>query len=194
MWYNQIMEKVGYIDKKNLKLNVGKNDIDNIVSNIEFDCRDEVELRDDVVQLICAGVIFTEKEVLTLKKSKPATGKNSSEQGKILLYVGGHLDEMDATNDFVNTLKNGMKREIFEELNYSVAQESVGEPLVVYTPINDKSKRHLGVIFPIQISNKFNTNFTDGKCEFRDIDTLKDIDNFEEWSKIILKELINQNI
>lgn len=188
------MEKVGYIQKKKVNLSFGQNCIDNIVGNIEFGYRDEVELRDDVIQLICAGVIFTDNEVLTLKKSKQATGKNSSEQGKTLLYVGGHLDEIDDTNNFVNTLKNGMKREILEELNYSVDEKCVGKPLVVYTPINDKSKRHLGVIFPIQISNKFNTNFTDGKCKFVDIDNVKEINNLEEWSKIILKELINQNV
>lgn len=188
------MENVGYIEKNNLKLGFGKNDINDIIGNIEFGSRDEVELRDDVVQLICAGVIFTDKEILTLKKSKQATGENSAEQGKTLLYVGGHLDEIDNADDFVATLKNGMKREILEELNYSVNENCIGNPLIVYTPINEKSKRHLGVIFPIQISNKFNTNFTDGKCKFVDIGKVEHIDNLEEWSKIILKELIKQKI
>ena len=194
MCYNKIMENVGYIEKNNLKLGFGKNDINDIIGDIKFGCRDEVEQRADVIQLICAGVIFTDKEILTLKKSKKQTGNNSSEQGKTLLYVGGHLDEIDNVNNFVNTLKNGMKREIFEELDYSVDERFVGSPLVVYTPINDKSKRHLGVIFPIKINDIFNADFIDGKCKFIEIGEVENINNLEEWSKIILKELIIKNI
>ena len=183
------MEKVGYIQKNNLKLSFGKNDIDSIISDIEFGFRDNVEERDDIIQLVCAGLIFTDKQVLTLAKSKQSTGKNSSEQGKTLLYIGGHLDEIDNSDDFVKTLKNGMKREIFEELGYSVNENDVGSPLVIYTPVNSKSQRHLGVIFPVKINEKFNADFTDGKCKFVDIDKVENITNFEEWSKIISKEL-----
>ena len=183
------MEKIGYILKNNLKLSFGQNDIDNIRGDIKFGYRDKVEERDDVVQIICSGTIFTDKQVLMLEKSKKATGENSSEQGKTLLYIGGHLDEIDNATDFITTLKNGMKREIFEELNYFVDDHNIGMPLVVYTPVNSKSQRHLGVIFPVKINEKFNADFTDGKCKFVDIDKVENITNLEEWSKIISKEL-----
>lgn len=188
------MEKIGYIKREKLKLHAGKNDVESIISSITFDCRDEVEQRDDVIQVICAGVILTDKEVLTIKKSKQSTGSDSPEKDKILLYIGGHLDEADKVEDFVETLKNGMKREILEEINYTVKDNEIGYPIAVYMPVNDKSKRHLGVIFPVKINKQFNRGFTDGKCKFVDINKVENINNLEEWSKIILKEFILRNI
>ena len=83
-----------------------------------------------------------------------------------------------------------MKREVLEELGLEAIDIDINEPILTYTPTSEKSSKHLGVIFPIVISNKFDTNFTDGKCKFVDIDSLDNITNFESWSEIILNEVV----
>lgn len=190
------MEKIGYIDKNRLALKNGLNSIE-ILKDIEiqYGYRDIVEDRIDVVQPVCAGVIITKNnKVLIINKNSKSTGKVSPEKDKTLLYVGGHLDISDISNSNISTLKNGMKREILEELGLEAIDIDINEPIVTYTPTSEKSSKHLGVIFPIVIEKSFDTTFTDGKCKFVDIDSLDNITNFEPWSEIILNEIIRKVI
>ena len=188
------MEKVGYINKGNLSLTNGLNSIDELKDvKIEYGNRDAVEERNDVVQPICAGVIITKSEqILVINKNKKATSKISPEKDKTLLYIGGHLDISDTSTSNLHTFANGMKREVSEELGIEIKDASVGNPISTYTPVSEKSARHLGVIFPIIIEKSFDTTFTDGKCKFVEISDLKNITNFETWSEIILKEIVEK--
>jgi len=69
-------------------------------------------------------------------------------------------------------------------------KKDIFNPIVTYTS-SDKSAKHLGVIFPVIIESSLNASFSDGKCKFVNIDSLKNIDSFESWSEIILDEIIN---
>ena len=190
------MEKIGYIDKDNLNLTSGLNSIDRLKDiEIQYGYRDIVEDRIDVVQPICAGVIITkDNQILIINKNSKSTGKTSPEKNKTLLYVGGHLDVFDMSNSNIQTFTNGMKREILEELGLEVKDVETNNPILTYTPISEKSAKHLGIIFPIVIEKSFDTTFTDGKCKFVDIDSLNNITNFESWSEIILNEIARKAI
>ena len=188
------MEKIGYIKKNKISLKNGLNSID-VLKNIDvnFGDRDIIENRNDVIQIICAGVIISnDGQILIVKKSSKATGSNSPEKNKTLLYVGGHLDVSDISKDNFHTFMLGMKREIQEETGLNILDKDINNPILTYTPINEKSSRHLGVIFPIIIDKSIQTPFSDGKCKFVDIDSLKGIENFESWSEIILKEIVGK--
>jgi len=186
------MEKIGYINKKELNLISGKNSLESILTEIKFDEREIVEQFNHVVQPICAGTIITKTgKVLIVNKATKSTGKVSPEKNKTLLYVGGHLDSEDYTGCVYEALVHGMRREILEELGYKVKMEEIGKPIVVYTTITEKSAKHMGIIFQIIIEKEFDTNFTDGKCRFVKIEELNDIKNFESWSEIIFKEMIS---
>ena len=115
------MEKIGFIKKEETNLLHGLNSIEKLIKPIEFDDREVVEERNDVVQPVCAGVVMTKSgKILTVNKTAKATGKISPEKDKTLLYVGGHLGFEDIAGDVVTTFKNGMKREILEELNFEI--------------------------------------------------------------------------
>ena len=160
---------------------------------IKFGFRDIVEEKDDVVQPICAGVMITKnKQILIINKNKKATSENSPEKNKTLLYVGGHLDISDTSQSNLQTFIAGMKREIAEEMGIEIEKSCILKPILTYTPINKKSAKHLGIIFPVIIDNSFDTTFTDGKCKFVDIDSLERINNFESWSLIILEEIVRK--
>ena len=190
------MEKIGYIDTSNLILTSGLNSIDRLKDiEIQYGYRDIVEDRIDVVQPVCAGVIITkDNQILIINKSSKSTGKISPEKNKTLIYVGGHLDIFDNSNSNIQTFTNGMKREILEELGFEVKDIGINNPILTYTPISEKSAKHLGVIFPIVIEKSFDTTFTDGKCKFVDIESLDHITNFESWSEIILNEIVRKAI
>ena len=186
------MEKIGYINKNNLNLANGLNSIDVLKEiEIQYESRDIVENQNDTVQPVCAGIIITKNnQILIINKNSKSTGNKSPEKDKTLLYIGGHLDITDTSKSNLQTFANGMKREIEEELGLKIDINSVQTPILTYTPISEKSAKHLGILFPIIIENSFDTTFTDGKCKFVDIDSLDNITNFEPWSEIILKETI----
>ena len=186
------MEKIGYINKNNLNLANGLNSIDVLKEiEIQYESRDIVENQNDTVQPVCAGIIITKNnQILIINKNSKSTGNKSPEKDKTLLYIGGHLDITDTSKSNLQTFANGMKREIEEELGLKIDINSVQTPILTYTPISEKSAKHLGILFPIIIENSFDTTFTDGKCKFVDIDSLDNITNFESWSEIILKEIV----
>lgn len=188
------MEKIGYINKDSLVLINGLNSIDRLNDiEIQYGYRDMVETRCDVVQPICAGVIITKNnQILILKKNSKSTSTESPEKDKTLLYIGGHLDISDMTNSNIETFANGMKREISEELGIEVKDVEINNAILTYTPISEKSAKHLGVIFPIIIEDSFDTTFTDGKSKFINLNSLNNITNFDSWSEIILNTIIRK--
>ena len=145
-----------------------------------------------VVQPVCAGCIITANgEILVINKTAKSTGQISPEKNKSLFYIGGHLDEADFTNGaLLDTFRQGMQREIFEELGIVV--ETKFEPMIIYTPINEKSQKHVGIIFPVVLEKAFEPKFTDGKAHFVEFDKLNKIENFESWSQIILENILQK--
>ncbi len=185
------MEKIGYFDAAGSNIMAGLNKLEDLSVDLKFGDRDIVENMDGVIQPVCAGCIITsDNKVLIINKAAKSTGKISPEKDKSLLYIGGHLDESDCKNSNLETFKNGMKREIFEELRVGVEAESDFDPLIVYTPITEKSAKHVGIIFPVFIEKEFTPEFTDGTARFIKIEDLSQIENFESWSRIISKELL----
>ena len=194
MLYVYYMEKIGYIHKNNLAFTNGLNSIDILKeTEIHYGFRDIVEEQNDIIQPICAGVIITkDNRILSINKTSKSTSNNSPEKNKTLLYIGGHLDISDTSNSNIQTFINGMKREISEELGLEIKDDEIKNPILTYTPISEKSTKHLGVIFLIIIQNEFNLSFTDGNCKFIDISSVYKITNLESWSEIILKEIIDK--
>ena len=188
------MEKIGYIAKDKLGLCDGLNSIEKLkYTKILFDYRSKIELRNDVVQPVCAGVIITKDGyVLTLCKTNKSAGK-SLEKNSTLLYVGGHLDIEDSCKSNINTFIKGMRREVLEEINIDIGNNNIYNPIVTYTPTTETSAKHFGVIFPVVIEKCFDISFIDGECKFMKIEELSRIKNLESWSEIILKEILKLN-
>ena len=188
------MEKIGFISKENLILDTGINLIDKLLDvNISYDDRDLVEKRNDLLQPVCAAFMTTKNgKVFALNKYDKVAGERSPELGKTLLYIGGHLDESDETTFNIEIFKNGMKREILEELNYMLDEKNIYEPLVVYTPNTEKSSRHFGIIFKVMLEHELDLICTDGVCRFVDIDELKNIENIDSWSQLIIENIFKE--
>lgn len=206
-----LMERIGYfeIDRKVEKiLSTGiffkHEDLKNHLPTIKFDLRENVESNDQLLQPVPVAII-TNKErtkVLVIKKNKNAVSQNSPEKDKLLLYIGGHSrfeDTTEATSqDFLSVCRITLKREIKEEIGISIALKDV-TPFYLYTPTNDRSKKHLAVCFVIPIDEdgiKLRLDpqelvLNKGKSKsgkFLDLEELQQHDDFEEWSRVILEQ------
>jgi len=191
-----IMEKIGFIEKEKISLRDGFNSIDRLKNvEIKYADRDLVEERNDVVQLICAGVIMTtDNQILIVNKSKESTGEQSPERNKTLLYIGGHLDISDNSESNMQTFKAGLKREIIEEIGLNIKDDEICSPFVTYTSTPEKSAKHLGIIFPVVIEKSFDVSFIDGKSKFVNISGLSEVENFGSWSEIVLEEIVQKKL
>ncbi len=199
-----LIEKIGFFDEslKN-KLKYGVNNFDLIANkNIQFDNRDKIEASNNIQPIPIAVITNKEKnKVLVLKKNTKRTSSKSPERGKVLVYLGGHIREEDFIDkDFNKSIKRSLHREIEEEINESVAINN-SERFLIYTPSNEKSKKHLAIchIITLDLENKvFNPTpeefiMKKGKTKSGRVYKIEDLkieyQNMEDWSKTILKEV-----
>lgn len=216
---NMLIEKIGFLPKTALSLNKGFNNIKDIELSLnmyEFKNRDIVEKDLSLIQPIPIVVITTPKrdKLLCIKKTKKSTTKESPEYGKLLFYAGGHTRLEDETittkGNLIETSKNTLEREIFEELGVSISLENQETPFCLYTPdFSEKSKQHIAIgwIISLPEETKFNLDsyeiiqkkgtsksgtflsFSEIENQFRENKQLR----LESWSKeIILKYFKNQ--
>lgn len=203
---DMLMEKIGYVDHSVLRLSEGLNEFSSLqdgLEKVQFDLRDKVEADLNLIQPIAIAVITSQNEekILCVKKTPKSTERNSPEAGQTLLYVGGHMrmeDQSLECSDFLDVLKNTLERELFEELGISISIDRRISPFVIYTPDNEKSKKHLAIGWKISMDEdtKFRLDSYElvqkkGKTRSGSFICWKDIADasLESWSKTILLNL-----
>ncbi len=208
-----LMEKIGYINRFRLTLSNGINkfsSIKDVMETVQYGLRDEVEDDINLIQPIAIAVITSpdEEKIFCVKKTPKSTNKTSPEAGQTLLYVGGHMrkeDESLACCNFLDAIRNTLERELFEELGISIVIDKEQEPFVIYTPISDKSKKHLAICWKICMDEdtKFRLDSYEliqkkGKTKSGTFVSLKEITgpdmSFESWSRTILLELFSEKL
>lgn len=204
-----LIERIGYFEEDiRPLLGEGINRYETVINNqvLKFENRDLVESKDCIQPLPIAVITDKNREhVLVVKKNKKRTSQNSPEKGRLLVYLGGHLREEDYIDgNLQKAINNGLHRELEEELNESIAV-SKSKKFLIYTPYNDKSKRHLAICHIITLDFK-DKNFKLDEKEFiqkrrttqhgqilKVEELYKEYDNMEDWSKLILKKVFKYN-
>ena len=216
---NMLIEKIGYLKASTLSLLDGFNNFKKLepqLNGYNFNNRDVVEADETLIQPIPIAVVITpqKNKILCIKKTINSTPKSSPESGKLLFYAGGHTRMEDETletkGNFLETSKNTLERELFEELGISISLEDKNPDFCLYTPqYSEKSKQHLAIgwIIPMPEETKFNLDAYEiiqkkGKTKsgcfltFQEIEKLfKEEGNlyFESWSKEILLKYFKEN-
>lgn len=204
-----LMEKIGFFRRCEQLRNVLSEkpllaypDIAELVPDVDFDLRADVEDADEFIQPIPVAILTNSKRnsVLIVKKNNKAVSTASAEKDRLLAYVGGHIRFEDTTEitakDFLTICRRTLKREIKEELGISVALDGI-EPFVVYTTDRYKSKKHLAICFVVEIDENIKLHIDSeelvqkrGRSKSGSFMTLKEIqeniEDFESWSRIIL--------
>lgn len=203
-----LMERIGYINRTkeidkiiNNKV-IEYNKLTPFLSPMEFDLRDIVEARLELLQPLPIAVITNrdKSELLVIKKNKNAVSANSPEKDKHLIYVGGHSRYEDKTEsnstDFISICKTSLKREIKEEIGISVALNNIN-PIFIYSNKTNTSQKHLAVCFIVSVDkssiklrlDSHELVLNKGKSKsgkflsFEEIQTLE----LEDWSYTILR-------
>ena len=204
-----VTEKIGYCYNTftNLfKEKDGVNDflwIENRV--IFYNKRMDVEKDINNIQPIPIAVITnkTRDRLLVLKKNETKTLKDSPEHNRMLAYLGGHIrieDKMSEQSKNIDIIRTALEREILEELGIRM---TIGNqiPFLIYTPISDKSRKHIAVCFVLELDST-DKKFRPTREEFISkhegsksgtMINLKEAGNmfeqFEPWSRHILSHV-----
>ena len=210
---DMLMERIGYIEKKNLQLHDGINEFFSIsceLEKIKYGLRYEVEQNVEMIQPVAIAIITSldDKKVFCVKKSLSGASKDSPEKGRTLLYVGGHMRKEDCPDDCTNVwdvMINTLERELFEELGISASIGKSQVPFVVYSSANPKSKQHLAVGWRIRMEkdtkfrlDPYELTQRKGKSKSGSFIPIRDITgpdmNLEPWSKAMLLEFFSDQL
>ena len=208
----QFDEQICYIDKKELFLHKHSftGDFDSVIpssANFYFKNRTEVEEDSSLMQIIPIAVIIKDNSVLCVHKTKSSLNDTSKtlsapEKNKDLFYVGGHVrkeDSVDATNNLC-ILRNALHREIKEEINLTLNIPNV-PPHIIFSNAMEKSRRHLACCWVIEIGPQKSCVRTNGtelvksrktnvSGSFVPFSEINEKVKFEEWSKLILTDIL----
>lgn len=150
-------EKIGFIPKAEVE----KNDIGGVFSfsdisptvdsYLSFAERETVEKDKSVVQLIPIAFIKDTNDLKFIVARKRKDGSNGSpEDGKILLYFGGHVREEDKTlfhdPSGIDVLKQCLYREVKEELGIDITVTE-DDPICIWIRDGKRSEQHIAVAF-----------------------------------------------
>jgi predicted NUDIX family phosphoesterase len=212
-------ERIGYVPRAELKkLGLGEifkfDKIAKVVSgHLGFGDRDDVELDRDLVQLIPIAMIKDAGrfEFLVARKRKEMTSLRSAEQGRILLYFGGHVREEDKalfqSPNGLDVLKQCVYREVKEELGFDVRVDEKS-PLCIWVQDGARSEQHVAVVFcverdldytPMQIDEREFVRLT--KKEKYGTGTridakgiIENMSRIDQWSKAALREKFSKDL
>jgi predicted NUDIX family phosphoesterase len=206
-----LTEKIGYfLETFSIALKSGINDFDIIKNRVLFFGERNIIEAEKYIQPVAIAVITDtgRKNVLVLKKNDTKTTKDSPEHNRMLLYLGGHLRQEDkhyVVDDNLTIIKRALEREIKEELNekFTIGPQ---QPFLIYSPVSNKSKRHLAICFVIEMDLE-NKKFSPTRDEFihkspssrsgtivKTKDLQEMINEFEPWSLSILSYVFNLNV
>jgi len=191
------MEKVLVVDRKIVDaagfsssemLEINETLIEEIKANHAFILRSDAETDFTKKQIISYVVVVRDGEIFTMRRTKKQT--EARLHNKISLGVGGHINPSDEISG--DALEEGMKRELFEEVDVKGEKELI--PLGL---INDNSTEVGQVHFGLCYIMKLEKN---GDCFIKETEkmtgewftygqAMQEFDQMEGWSQIVLNKL-----
>lgn len=162
--------------------------------------RSQVETADDYIQIISCGIIEYDGKLLLLRRKEIDQTNRLHE--KYVVWAGGHVREHDASLS-TDVLREGLKRELSEELFIRNRYDIDGPVGLLYFSDNHRSKKHLGVVYKVRLQSDDvalgldQSEFKERRGKsvsgtFQSPAQLREYySGMEEWSKSILKYLYN---
>ena len=166
-------------------------EIFNTFKNYEVKRRGDMEEDPSYKQLISYCLLENENDEILVYQRLSGGGEERL-HGQSSVGVGGHMNNVVGTDSINEVLRVNAQRELNEEVGLS---EDRSQNIEYIGFINDDTnavgKVHIGVVFKIKVKSS--------DVEVRETDTLKinwvsqdeinDLNHFESWSALILKDL-----
>ncbi|WP_368863285.1 NUDIX domain-containing protein [Staphylococcus hominis] len=166
-------------------------EIFNTFKNYEVKRRGDMEEDSSYKQLISYCLLENENDEILVYQRLSGGGEERL-HGQSSVGVGGHMNNVVGADSINEVLRVNAQRELNEEVGLS---EDRSQNIEYIGFINDDTnavgKVHIGVVFKIKVKSS--------DVEVRETDTLKinwvsqdeinDLNHFESWSALILKDL-----
>ncbi len=168
-------------------------------SSLTYKPRPDMEVDPTWKQLIpycvikfAVGQLPSEKGIFFIYQ-RTKKGGESRLHDKWSIGVGGHINPCDGDALLCSSYDSAMRRELEEEISLygDFKEEKIG---MIYDDSNDVGKVHFGVVHLITLNKDSCLKPTDpalDKGDFVSYNWLIDnIDKFESWSQLVIKELL----
>ena len=175
---------------------LSKNDVQgeeifNTFKNYEVKRRGDMEEDPSYKQLISYCLLENENDEI-LVYQRLSGGREERLHGQSSVGVGGHMNNVVGADSINEVLRVNAQRELNEEVGLSEDRSQNMEYIgFINDDTNAVGKVHIGVVFKIKVKSS--------DVEVRETDTLKinwisqdeinDLNHFESWSALILKDL-----
>lgn len=166
-------------------------EIFNTFKNYEVKRRGDMEEDPSYKQLISYCLLENENDEILVYKRLSGGGEERL-HGQSSVGVGGHMNNVVGADSINEVLRVNAQRELNEEVGLSEDRSQNMEYIgFINDDTNAVGKVHIGVVFKIKVKSS--------DVEVRETDTLKinwvsqdeinDLNHFESWSALILKDL-----
>lgn len=175
---------------------LSKNDVQgeeifNTFKNYEVKRRGDMEEDSSYKQLISYCLLENENDEILVYQRLSGGGEERL-HGQSSVGVGGHMNNVVGADSINEVLRVNAQRELNEEVGLSEDRSQNMEYIgFINDDTNAVGKVHIGVVFKIKVKSS--------DVEVRETDTLKinwvsqdeinDLNHFESWSALILKDL-----
>lgn len=175
---------------------LSKNDVQgeeifNTFKNYEVKRRGDMEEDPSYKQLISYCLLENENDEILVYQRLSGGGEERL-HGQSSVGVGGHMNNVVGADSINEVLRVNAQRELNEEVGLSEDRSQNMEYIgFINDDTNAVGKVHIGVVFKIKVKSS--------DVEVRETDTLKinwisqdeinDLNHFESWSALILKDL-----
>lgn len=166
-------------------------EIFNTFKNYEVKRRGDMEEDPSYKQLISYCLLENENDEILVYQRLSGGGEERL-HGQSSVGVGGHMNNVVGADSINEVLRVNAQRELNEEVGLSEDRSQNMEYIgFINDDTNGVGKVHIGVVFKIKVKSS--------DVEVRETDTLKinwvsqdeinDLNHFESWSALILKDL-----
>ncbi|MEB7823555.1 NUDIX domain-containing protein [Staphylococcus chromogenes] len=177
----------GFIAKHNPK----STEIFEVLNEYEIKRRGDMEEDPSYKQLISYCLLENELgEILVYERL--SGGGEARLHGQSSIGVGGHMNDVPHAQNISSLITVNASRELEEEVGLVVTDANALEHIgFINDDSNEVGQVHIGVVFKIKVnSNKIEAKETDTlKIEWKSLDKINDLNEFESWSALILKEM-----
>lgn len=154
--------------------------------NIVFKIREEMEKNSNYKQIIPYVLLFHDGTVFSYRRGKLLGEKRLL--GNYSIGVGGHISAHDR-NLFDTTYNEGMRRELNEEVEITSPYKEHTVALL-NDDSNEVGRVHLGIVHILCLEEamvKPKEKSINEPCFLDEATLLKNIDKYENWSKICIR-------
>lgn len=182
-----------YLSKKFYPLD--KKKMESLAEIADFKWRADMEEDISYKQPIPYIGIFSDKKILTFKRSK--TGGEGRLYDKYSLAIGGHIDQVPEIESKTETLYESIEREVEEEIGLDIDPHDV-TPLGTINDVGGVNEYHIGIAMKYEVKNLDLTRGEQDMLLERKLMSKQEIleiyDKLESWSQIFFDDYLKEHM